>query len=129
MKIYDYDRDFSPYTRYTNYNVDIKNKMLYKISSIPDSDFYYITLGQNILQNRPFKALSYLLCSTNMMSNSIRQEIMTNIRYRPERKEKIYFSIKYFIDRINSENMNCSKLDIQILYRVMNHFIHKNNKK
>ena len=128
MKIYDYDRRFSPYARYSSNCRLFSRKKLHRTKLIPNPDSYCFLLEQNTVYNRPFKVISYSLYSINM-TVSIRQEIITNIRYRPERKEKIHFSVEYLIRDI-AKNVNyCSKSDIQILYRVMNHFIHKNNKK
>ena len=134
MKIY--DKTNYIYTRYGNYRTISRNKILHGISSISDPNSYYIVLEQSILQNRPFKVISYLLTSYSSiiphslcatpMTTLIRQEIITNNKYRPKEKERIRRSVKYHIYGINFKNINCSKSDIQILYRVMNHFLHKN---
>ena len=120
MKIYDKTNSIYNYGRYTV----IKSKMLYRIRSILNPDSYCTVLEQSIFQNRPFKVLYYGI-HTPYENIYISQEIITNSKYLPERKE-------YMINDFRSEIYNSelkfifSKLDIQMLYRVMNHLIRKN---
>ena len=132
MKIYDYDRRFSPFARYGDYEMISRDKLYI----IKRNHFTVLILRKSIIQNRPFKILYYALYTTYDDNIYIQQDIITNNRYLLERKKYMNGfrdEFKEFINHFRYETYDSkfalSELDIHMLYRIMNHFIRKNRKR